>query len=249
MLALHATTFTLKSFHSNSEARVEDFFRTYANELPDDMRERFQGYGDLFIRRHARVQMSSLFKLMRAQCNKVITDVHTNLNLTDFDEEEDGIREAIEEAAGFTFEKPTAPASAALVSTNKRKATDSGEEPEAKRRGQSLSQILTSTEKLDVVLPDDVFDGVTTPDPLNNPISEPELSGITDEVLKFMGKWKGQCNIGLGLARIFSTQIRARVKLPNRGKKHIVLGADRDLPLMLVEKARNRAYKPVSVRD
>ena len=90
---------SLASFHSDAEARTCDFFEAYANELPADMGARFQAYGDKFIRRHARVQLKSLFKLMRGQCNRVIIDVNTELQDEEGVGEEDGIRESIEEAA------------------------------------------------------------------------------------------------------------------------------------------------------
>ena len=238
---------SLASFHSDTEARTCDFFEAYANELPADMGARFQAYGDKFIRRHARVQLKSLFKLMRAQCNKVITDVNTELHDEEGVGEEDGIRESIEEAAGFEFQKPEAPESAALVMGKKRKICEEDENGAVK--GRSLSQIVPRAQQLDAVLPSYVFDVVTTPDPLNNPISEPELSAITDETLKFLSKTFGRHNIGLGLARIYAAQIRKKVKIGDRGKKNRVLGINRDLALSLVEKARNRTYKVVSARD
>lgn len=238
---------TLASFHSDAEARTTDFFEAYANELPDDMAARFRAYGDKFIRRHARVQLKSLFKLLRGQCNKVITDVNTELQYEDGDGEEDGIRESIEEAAGFAFEKPTAPESAALVTTKKRKLSELEGADDSAARGQSLSQIVPRTEQLDAALPDYVFDVITTPDPLHNPISEPELSALTDEALKFLCKKFGRHNIGAPMARIYAAQIRNKVKIGARGKgKNRVAGEDRNLANTLVEKARNRTYKTVS---
>ena len=239
-------TRSLASFHSDTDARTGDFFEAYANELPADMGVRFKAYGDKFVRRHARVQFKSLFKLGRGQCNKVITDVNTELHEEQAVGEEDAIRESIEEAAGFEFQKPTAPESAALVTGKKRKIE---EDENGALHGQSLSQIVPRAEQLDAVLPDYVFDVVTTPDPLNNPIQEHELSAITDETLKFLSKTYGRHNIGLGLARIYAAQIRMKVKIGDRGKKNRVLGIDRDLAQMLVEKSRNRTYKTVSARD
>ena len=227
----------LVSFHSDNEARVSDFFDAYAAELPPDMSARFRAYGSQFTRRHARVTLSSLFKLFRAQCNKVIADVHKELGFED--EDEDAIRESIEDAAGFEFQKPTAPESAALVSTGQHKREVD------LARFRSLSQRLSSDEKLEAVLPSWVFDPITTIDPLNNPISETELSNITDEAIKFMCKQYGQHNIGIGLARIYAAQIRKKVKIGNRGKKNVVLGKDRDLASSIVEKTRNRTYKSV----
>ena len=109
----------LVSFHSDNEARVSDFFDAYAAELPPDMSARFRAYGSQFTRRHARVTLSSLFKLFRAQCNKVIADVHKELGFED--EDEDAIRESIEDAAGFEFQSPL---SAALVSTGQHKRNE-----------------------------------------------------------------------------------------------------------------------------
>ena len=245
-IAQQRTERELKEFHCDVDARTSDFFEAYARELPSDMGERFRAYGELFIRRHARVQLSSLFKLMRAQCNKVIHDVHVAMGVEGDAGDEDGIRESIEEAAGFEFKKPTAPESASLVSSRKRNINEVGdtEGHERMSKGQSLSQILTREEQLD--LPDYVFDGVITPDPLNNAISEPELSTITDGTLLVLAKRHGRCNIGIQLARVYAKQIRKKVKIPDRGKKHIVLGKDRDIAESLVQKSRNRTYKIVS---
>ena len=72
MIAVHAAPLapearSLASFQSDAEARTDAFFDAYAKELPADMAARFTAYGQRFIRRHARVQLRSLFKLERAQ--------------------------------------------------------------------------------------------------------------------------------------------------------------------------------------
>lgn len=235
----------LASFHSDTEARTTEFFQAFADELPGDMAERFKAYGDKFIRKHARVQLKTLFKLGRDKCNKVIADVNKELQFDEGAGEEDAIRVAIEEAAGFEFEKLTAPDSAALVTTKRKIAEEDADAKEAKLG--SLSQIVPRSEQLDAALPDYVFDGVTTPDPLNNPIEEKELSAITDETIKFLCKRFGRHNLGIGMARIYAAQIRKRVKLGDRGKgTNRVLGMNRNLAQSLVEKSRNRTYKPVS---
>ena len=257
MIAVHVAPLapearSLASFQSDAEARTDAFFDAYAKELPADMAARFTAYGQRFIRRHARVQLRSLFKLERAQCNKVIADVNQEMAFEHNAGEEDAIRESIEEAAGFEFQKPTAPDSAALVASNKRNRSeeDEGEGGEAKQaKGRSLSQIMPRSKQVDAALPDYVFEVITTPDPVNNPISELELSALTDETLKFLSKTYGRHNVGWSLARIYAAQIRKKVKLGDRGKKNRVLGINRDLAGMLVEKARNRTYKAVSARD
>jgi hypothetical protein len=247
MLTELASTLTLASMYSDAGARTVDFFEAYANELPSDMATRFKAYGDKFIRRHARVQLKGLFKLQRDQCNKVIIDVNTELNYDEGTGEEDGIRESIEEAAGFEFQRPTAPESAALVTSKKRKVCDE-DDSNVSSIG-SLSQIVPRAQQLDAELPDYVFDVVKTSDPLNNPIPDSELSALTDETLMFLSKRFGKHNVGMGLARIYAAQIRKRVKLSDRGKKNRIRGSDRDLAAILVEKARNRTYKAVSAPD
>ena len=182
----------------------------------------------------------------------MIADVNQEMAFEHNAGEEDAIRESIEEAAGFEFQKPTAPDSAALVASNKRNRSeeDEGEGGEAKQaKGRSLSQIMPRSKQVDAALPDYVFEVITTPDPVNNPISELELSALTDETLKFLSKTYGRHNVGWSLARIYAAQIRKKVKLGDRGKKNRVLGINRDLAGMLVEKARNRTYKAVSARD
>ena len=245
MLAINAPRRTFQSFHSDNEARVADFFEAYAAELPAQLGSCFKAYGEKFLTRHARVHMASLFRLSRGQANKVITDVHSELELPLDDE--DAIRESIEEASGFRFAVPEAPASALLVTKRTSvEMTDSEESAVKKPKGQSLSQLIAPSEHLSSSLPDYVFEVVTTPDPMNNAITEPELSRVTDQAIMFMSKKYGRHNIGLPLARTYAAQIRARVKIGDRGKKNIVLGKDRDLASTLVEKARNRTYKPVS---
>ena len=231
---------TLESFRCDGEARVTDFFQAYANEMPPSMAERFEAYGAKFMERHARARLSSLFKLLRSQCNSVIADVHKEMKLTL--EDEDAIRESIEEAAGFVFELSKAPESAALA-TKRKSPGGEGTQP---KKGRSLSQCLPQAQQIETALPDSVFDVVTTPDPLINPITETELSLITDETLKFLCRTFGRHNVGLQIVRVYAAQIRRKVKIGPRGKKNVVLGADRDLAQSLVEKARNRTYKTVS---
>ena len=247
MLAL--PTRTLGSFHSDIDARTVDFFDAFANELPDDMGAQFKAYGAQFIRKHARVQLKSLFKLNTLQCNQVIVDVNAALCHEEEAGYEDGIRESIEEAAGLEFQKPKAPESAALVPTKKNFKRELEDDENDALKGRSISQKVSREKQLEAMLPNYIFDGVTTPDPLNNAISESELSGILDEILKFISKTFGASNLGIAMARIYAAQIRAKVKIGDRGKKNRVLGKDRDLAGSLVEKSRNRTYKPVSARD
>ena len=213
------------------------------------MDARFRAYGTKFLEKHARATLGALFKLSRMQCNKVIDDVHQEHPV---DCDADAIRESIEEASGFQFvaDLQSAPESAVLVKRKRIAEEDEDEDEDSvsKKKGRSLSQIIPYSEQLAIELPDHLYDVIETADPINNPISEPELSALTDEVVKFLGKRFGPHNCGMGLARILAKKMRKKVKIGDRGQKaHRIRGEDRNLAKSIWEKTRNRTYKKVSM--
>ena len=155
---------------------MADFFEVYAEELPlTQAGIAREIYSNLF-KEHARTRFSGLFKLSTTQVDAVIATAGGG----------DGWRETIEELAGFSFRKPSAPESAELYSLITKSSVRTSEKDELAKKGRNtLSAVLAADDTLmDETLDDDVFSCITTVDPRNNPISEPEVEKFTDLVLR-----------------------------------------------------------------
>ena len=102
------------------------------------------------------------------------------------------------------------------------------------------SRLMASGQFLDERLPSRCLAVIETPNPKLNPITEPEIEAVTDEVCEYVAATKGCWKIGRALAKHYGKQAEAELpKLPDKGS---VKGSDRKWKTMIYDKCRNRYY-------
>ena len=219
----------LSDMKGDADASVMGFFNSYAAELPDELAAKCRQVGTEFLARFGKTRLGPLFMLPAQKARDVL--VTCNLD--------DGWLESIEEQAGFRFKEHSVPPSAELVCAL-------GETAPAKQAKRERKRPDTISEELGDMLPQEtipkwIFDKcITTHEPLVKTLTEPELSGMTSEILSYFASRFGHFKLGSQLCRHLGNKLtRALPHLPAYGS---TLGIDRRWGKMLADKAKNRQY-------
>jgi len=218
----------LSDMKGDADASVMGFFNSYAAELPDELAAKCRQVGTEFLARFGKTRLGPLFMLPAQKARDVLA---CNLD--------DGWLESIEEQAGFRFKEHSVPPSAELVCAM-------GETAPAKQAKRERKRPDTISEELGDMLPQEtipkwIFDKcITTHEPLVKTLTEPELSGMTSEILSYFASRFGHFKLGSPLCRHLGNKLtRALPHLPAYGS---TLGIDRRWGKMLADKAKNRQY-------
>ena len=217
----------LGDFKGDGQARIADFFASWNADLPYDIAEANNRICDKFITAFGRTRFETWFTLKTTQVDAVITEIKG-------EDDEGTWRETIESLAGFRFERPYAPDSAALIS-------DRSVPEKPLFKAVNVSARLAQSGKLALQkLPESCFDVIETVNPMENIISESELQGFTDAVCAVVAAKHGDWKLGAALARVYGQQ--AKVRLPNLPDRGTVSGKDRKIDKMIFNKCKNRLY-------
>ena len=210
----------IESFYGDGQALVADFLASQAVDLPPHLQVVYGKMYDAFVNTHGRARFNTLFRLTRSQAITVSTWAGGGEEIVD----------TMEQLAGFKF----AP-SLELPSV----VSDKQTRPRPQKNTIS-GALQASGQIMDETLPEYCFSVVKTHDPKNNTISEDDLTAFTDAVLQHCAVKHKSWKIGMGLARIYGAQAKARLPhLPNYGKTP---GFKRNLVMILHGKGRNRQY-------
>ena len=219
----------LSDFKGDGQAKVADFFAAWNADLPNELAEANTQICNKFIYVFGRTRFETWFTLKTTQVDTVISEIKG--------EDAGGTwRETIEALAGFRFERPFAPDSAALIC--KRSAPE--EEKPSLRAVNVSARLLESGKLASQMLPQSCYDVIETVNPTENTITETELQRFTDSVVAVVAAKHGDWKLGAPLARVYGKQAKARLpKLPDRGT---TFGHARKIDQMIFNKCKNRLY-------
>ena len=232
---------TLDSMEGDAQASTIEFFKVWSQEVLSSDSGFLIKIGDAFMSEYMRARLGKLFKLTTNQAEKVIQRV------IDTDAEfksrnAAGVRLSIEETAGFTFEDPGVPESAAAILSLKR-ASESTAFDKKRKRPPTISEELASAGKDFPSLPPEVFSVLETANPKVVEIEESECEALTDAVYHAAGHMFGRWNLGAPLRRKWARELHAKCpNLPLYG------GKPRKFEKMLEYKQTNRSNVRASLR-
>ena len=222
---------SLTDMYADKEAKVRDFFDALAEELPSPLSGICTRTGDLFITKHLRTRLGQLFRLTRKQAEDVTVEAGAD------QDEVPGFVASYEDAAGFEFRGHSVPESARLAChvASDTLATKGTASASWKRKSLPTIGQEVKASHLEFGVPECCYDVIETMDPLNNPISEPELEAFSTEVIQAVGTRFGRYNIGRPYARILGKEIEKKLPHLPVGK-----GKNRSWGKILNTKSKNR---------
>jgi hypothetical protein len=208
---------TLSQMRNDADALVADFINAYAAELPPKLATICIVARDLFLKKHLRTRLGSMFRLTLKQAEEVLVEAGADQG------DVAGWCASFEDAAGFEFREHNVPVSSHLATSAGVVAGSRG--PIATRvppsgRHRTIGQELNEAQEA-YVLPECCYDKIDTDDPMTNTIREPELEAFSDAVMEALGTRFGRYNLGMPLCRMLGKQVAKR--LP-----HIPLGKGKD---------------------
>ena len=226
------TTRSISDFYGDADARVLDFFEAWATDLPSEQALLIAKLGSMFMKVHMRARFGAFFKLTRGQAREVV--LHPDVG------GDESLLDSLEALAGFKFEEPGVPESAALV--NKVVPAARSKQIQIKsesKNGPTISQDLERTRTLmTAVLPDEaIIQCSRTLNPTVNAIEEPEVQEQLVACLEYAAVTWGKINLGAPLSRLWGRQLMLKKKLPSYGQTQ---ACNREWWKILYEGARNR---------
>ena len=228
---------SLAEYESDRDGDVEGFLTAYASDLDEEEAAIILRAKALFIKRHLRVRLWSLFKLTQ----KVAKD--TLMTAGAKEEDVAGFCDALSDAAGFQWRDHTVPESADFAAEGTL-AVSRGPVASIKRgmRGCNTIGMTLAAEKKagtgtgDWEIPESCYADIETLDPSEHEITEPELQGFVKAVIQEAGTKFGRYNFGQPFARRLGVRVGKRLKIP-KGRV-----GNRNWGETLHNSTRNRKY-------
>ena len=227
---------TLASLQGDADGRGADFFRLYAQDLPDELASKCLAIGQAFVTRHARTRLGPLFNLTLREARS-IAETAGGLDKDDAS----GWINSFEQAAGFLFTERTVPQSDLYAIQTPSGEDEKGEATKLQKKPrttyETIGQQLTSENRLWTIPEYCYTENITTLDPLTTEIEETELTLFTDSVIEAILEDFGRYNIGRPMCRTLGMAAEKRLPKICQNTLH-----SRRIWKVLYNKTKNRKH-------